>query len=152
MIVTSRGNILRTSTTYNALVNPVNCIGVMGKGLALQFKELYPKNYTAYKKACELRQVKIGECWVFERDPIVNPKFIINFPTKQHWHDNSKIEDIKAGLEDLAFVVYTLKINSIAIPALGCGLGQLRWLDVKPLIEETFSKMEDVDVIMFEPF
>jgi O-acetyl-ADP-ribose deacetylase (regulator of RNase III) len=128
----------------DALVNPVNTAGVMGKGLALQFKKAFPDVFTAYKKA----KLAIGRMHVVERAHA--PRFVINFPTKQHWRDPSKLEYIESGLVDLVARVRDLGITSIAIPPLGCGLGGLDWADVKPLIVDAFAPLP-VRVVLFEP-
>ncbi len=135
-----------------ALVNPVNCVGTMGKGLALQFKTAYPKNFYAYVKLCRTGRVRIGEVFIFALDDEDQPpRYIINFPTKRDWRDASKLQDIQAGLEDLVRKVVDFKIGSIAVPALGCGLGGLDWQDVKPLIVQAFEPLTDVKLILFEP-
>lgn len=117
------GNLLDAEA--EALVNTVNCVGFMGKGIAAQFKNKFPENYRAYKRACDDKKVKPGSIFAFETGLINNPKFILNFPTKRHWRDKSRIEDIESGLEDLISLIKKLGIKSIAIPALGCGLGGL---------------------------
>jgi O-acetyl-ADP-ribose deacetylase (regulator of RNase III) len=123
----------------------------MGKGIALQFKKAFPENYKRYKKACDKGQVKTGEMFITETGRINNPKYIINFPTKQHWKANSKIEDVEAGLRALRREVERLGIESIALPPLGCGLGGLRWKDVSLLIEENFADLNNVKVIVYPP-
>lgn len=128
-----------------ALVNTVNCVGIMGKGLALQFKQAFPENYRAYRKACRLGKVKVGHIFVFEMGFFETPKFILNFPTKNHWRENSNIQDIQSGLEDLVRIVTQFKIKSIAIPPLGCGNGKLYWPDVRKLI---ISAFKDVDIMV----
>ena len=133
------------------LVNPVNCVGVMGKGIALRFKNAYPANFQAYLTACQSGQIKPGHMHVFETRATNNPQYILNFPTKRHWRDSSRIEDIDAGLSDLVRVIAEKQINSIAMPALGCGLGGLNWREVRPLIESAFSTLTDVSVVVFEP-
>lgn len=147
MIAEDRGNIILSSC--DAIVNTVNCVGVMGKGLALQFKTAFPSNYRAYKNACNLNMVKPGKCFVFDTKGI-KPRFIINFPTKRHWRDNSLLEDIESGLDDLVYQIGKNVILSIAIPPLGCGLGGLSWNVVKPII---VNKLKDipVDVVLFCP-
>ena len=135
-----------------ALVNPVNCVGTMGKGLALQFKISFPKNFYAYGKMCRTGRIRIGEVFIFALDDEDQPqRFIINFPTKRDWRDASKLQEIQAGLEDLVRKVVDFKIGSIAVPALGCGLGGLDWHDVKPLIVQAFEPLTDVKLILFEP-
>lgn len=134
----------------DALVNTVNCVGIMGRGLALQFKNAFPANYKAYAAACESNAVMPGRMFVYDTDK-TSPRFIINFPTKQHWRDKSSFQDIENGLDDLARVIQELKITSIAIPPLGCGLGGLDWLQVRTAIERRLSGLSDVRIIIFEP-
>ena len=134
-----------------ALVNAVNCIGVMGKGIPLQFKQAFPKNFQQYKKACNAKEVQAGQMFTFPRGKLFNPKYIINFPTKRHWREKSKIEDVQTGLKALVAEVQHLGITSIAIPALGGGNGMLDWLEVKPRIESAFVELPEVKAIIFEP-
>jgi O-acetyl-ADP-ribose deacetylase (regulator of RNase III) len=136
MIKNVKGNLV--TAKLEALVNPVNCVGVMGTGLALQFKTQFPGNYLQYKDACAAKQVKLGKMFV-TRTTKMWPSYIINFPTKQHWIDVSKLEDIEAGLESLVLEVLQRDIRSIAIPMLGCGMGKMDWRVVKPKIEELFN-------------
>lgn len=151
MIVLQKGKI-QDDTNAEALVNSVNCVGVMGRGVALAFKEKYPDNFKQYEKACKDGLVQTGKMFVYETKNIFNPKYIINFPTKVHWRGNSKIEYIKDGLQDLINVVEEYKIQSIAIPPLGCGLGGLNWQEVKLLIEQSFKKLHNnIEVILYEP-
>lgn len=149
MIHLTQGNLL--DADVEALVNAVNCVGVMGKGIALQFKQQFPANFVAYKRACLKHQVQIGQMFVVPTEQLGNPQFIINFPTKLHWRDKSRIEDIVVGLQSLRGEVETLNIKSIAIPALGCGNGGLEWSEVKPLIEETFNPLPEIYVALFKP-
>ena len=149
MIRTTTGDILKSET--EALVNTVNCVGVMGRGIALQFKQQFPANYKAYAVACEREEVQPGRMFVFDTGELTLPRYIINFPTKRHWRGKSRIEDIKAGLFALADEVRVRGIRSVAIPPLGSGLGGLNWAEVKPLIEHVFSTLTDVDVQIFEP-
>lgn len=149
MIESAKGNLLKADA--EALVNAVNCVGVMGKGIALQFKEAYPENFSAYAKACRDSEVQPGKMFIVPTKSLSNPKYIINFPTKRHWKGKSKIEDVSAGLEALIADVQKLEIKSIAIPPLGCGLGGLDWSDVRPLIEQAFLKVPSVRVLVFEP-
>ncbi|MEH2214855.1 type II toxin-antitoxin system antitoxin DNA ADP-ribosyl glycohydrolase DarG [Nostoc sp.] len=144
-----QGNLLEEKV--EALVNTVNCVGVMGKGIALQFKQAYPENFRHYEKACKANEVQPGRMFTVATGSLLNPRYIINFPTKRHWRNNSKIEDIKSGLVALVQQVQRLDITSIAMPALGCGNGGLNWADVKPLIESAFAQIPDVQVIIFEP-
>lgn len=135
----------------DAIVNTVNCVGVMGRGIALQFKQTYPDNFTAYKVACQHGEIVMGRMFVFETGQILNPRWIINFPTKQHWREKSRLEDIDTGLADLVEEIRKRNIHSIAIPPLGSGLGRLNWSDVRSRIEQAFAGVEDVEVIVFEP-
>ena len=134
-----------------ALVNSVNCVGVMGRGIALQFKNLFPKNFKAYAAACKRGEVKPGRMFVHELAPLANPRYVVNFPTKRHWRGKSRIEDIDAGLIDLVRVIKELNIRSIAIPPLATNLGGLSWSDVRPRIEYALGELEDVAVVLFEP-
>ena len=145
-IILTKGDIFKSGA--QALVNPVNTVGVMGAGLALQFKVHFPEMFAIYRNACRLGQVRIGEV-----SPIIvaGSKYVLNFPTKKSFLDPSKLEYIITGLKDLVVIVEDLKIKSIAIPALGSGLGQLQWKDVKPLIVQAAEKMEGVEVFIYEP-
>ena len=138
------GNILDDDA--QALVNTVNCKGVMGSGLALQFKEAYEDMFEAYKQACTENKVQLGKMHVWKQEGqsslISETSIIINFPTKHHWKDKSNLEDIKLGLQDLRKVIAQEKIDTIAIPQLGCGLGGLDWPDVEPLIREELRGVE----------
>lgn len=147
MIFRGDGDLLKTSA--DALVNTVNTVGVMGKGIALQFKLAFPDNYAAYEAACKRGDVQIGKMFVFRREK--DPRFIINFPTKRHWKGKSKIEDIESGLTALIQVVMQERIKSIAVPPLGCGNGGLDWDQVRPLIEEAFLELPNVQVQLFYP-
>ena len=133
-----------------ALVNTVNCVGVMGRGVALAFKRRFPANFKAYKTACEWGEVELGRMFVFETGALM-PRFIINFPTKQHWRGRSRLADIDRGLSALVTEIERRGIHSIALPPLGCGLGGLDWNDVKPRIHEAFSRLRDIDALVFEP-
>ena len=149
MIEYKHGDLLACDT--EAIVNTVNCVGVMGRGIALQFKKLYPDNFKHYAKACKSGEVAPGKMHVYKTNSIVNPRYIINFPTKRHWKNVSKIEDIEDGLTDLISVIQQYNIKSIAIPPLGCGLGGLEWNDVKTRIEAALSYLDNVQVLVFEP-
>lgn len=142
------GNLLKAEA--EALVNTVNTVGIMGKGVALQFKQAFPQNFKAYEAACKRDEVRLGRMFITYTG-LLEPRLIVNFPTKRHWKGNSKIEDIVAGLEDLVRVVQDERIRSIALPPLGCGLGGLRWEDVRPLIEEAFEAVPEVEVFLFAP-
>lgn len=141
MIEVKKGNILKQEA--EALVNTVNCVGVMGRGVALQFKEAFPENYKQYKEACKNEAVKPGRMFVFDASMLIGPKIIINFPTKRHWREKSRIEDIESGLKDLIKILKDSHIHSVAIPPLGCGLGGLDWKIVRPLIENSLSVMPE---------
>lgn len=149
MVTVTSADILRINV--EAIVNPVNCVGVMGKGLALQFKYAYPDNFDSYQRACRRGDIKPGMVFTHMTGMRVNPRYIINFPTKRHWKDNSRIEDIESGLVALVDTVNDFAIKSIAIPALGCGLGGLQWNDVRLRIERAFTGMGRVNVILIEP-
>lgn len=149
MIEIGAGDLLHADA--EALVNTVNCVGIMGRGIALQFRKAYPSNFDAYKKACDRDEMTPGHMFVFDLHSLMGPRFIINFPTKVHWKGNSKIEYVESGLNDLINVVRAYGITSIALPPLGCGLGGLDWRDVRPRIEQAFAGLPDVSVILFEP-
>ena len=134
-----------------ALVNPVNCVGVMGRGLALQFRRRFPANFEAYREACTHREIQPGFCHFFDADAR-QPRFIVNFPTKRHWRDRSRIEDIRAGLDDLALFLDNATIRSIAVPPLGCGLGGLPWPDVRSLLLDRLAPSKHVSILIHEPF
>ena len=134
-----------------ALVNSVNCVGVMGRGIALQFKKTFPENFKAYAQACKRGEVQPGRMFVYDSGQMTNPRYIINFPTKRHWRAKSRIEDIEAGLEALVGEIRQRRIRSIAIPPLGTNLGGLSWRDVGPRIRDALGKIEGLDVRLFEP-
>lgn len=143
-----KGDLLQEPT--DAIVNTVNTIGVMGKGLALQFKERFPLNYKLYRKAAESNLVEVGKVFITATQEL-SPFYIINFPTKKHWKEKSKLDYIKDGLDDLVQVIQNKGIKSLAIPPLGCGLGGLKWSEVKPLIEKKLGQIEALEVVIFEP-
>lgn len=145
----TRGDLLRADA--EAIVNTVNCVGVMGKGIALQFKHKWPDNFKAYQQACTREQVKPGRMFVYDSGGLVKPHFIINFPTKQHWRGKSRIEDIAQGLADLTTQIGRLNIQSVAIPPLGCGNGGLDWDEVRERIVRAFDHLPHVTVLLFEP-
>ncbi|SET32932.1 macro domain-containing protein [Thorsellia anophelis] len=150
MIIFKTGNIF--TENVEAIVNPVNCVGVMGRGIALQFKQRYTENYKDYVAACNRKEVQPGKMFVHRNKLLINPSFIINFPTKRHWRNQSKIEDIQLGLKDLIKVIGELNIQSVALPALGSGLGGLNWNEVRIEIQKEMSSLPDVEIIVFEPF
>jgi len=149
MIEFRTGDILDAKA--EALVNTVNCVGIMGRGIALQFKNEFPENYKAYAAACAREEVRPGKMFVFETRKLTGPKFIINFPTKRHWRGKSRMEDIDSGLLALAEEIRERNIRSIAIPPLGSGLGALNWRDVRPRIEAALRGFNDLKVLIFEP-
>ena len=149
MIEYTQGDILKCEA--EALVNTVNCVGVMGRGIALQFKNQFPANFKAYAAACKRQEIQPGRMFVFETGELTPPRYIINFPTKRHWRGKSRLEDIESGLATLVAVIRERGIRSIAIPPLGSGLGGLDWAQVRPRIEAALRELEDVRVIVFEP-
>ena len=149
MVELTHGDILRADA--EALVNTVNCVGIMGRGIALQFRKAFPENYKAYKAECDREAMQPGMVFVHDLKRLMNPRYIINFPTKRHWRSKSRIEDIDAGLKALAEEVLKRGIRSIAIPPLGCGLGGLDWQDVRPRIEAALRDLPGVRVLLYEP-
>jgi O-acetyl-ADP-ribose deacetylase (regulator of RNase III) len=149
MIELTQGNILKADA--EALVNTVNCVGFMGKGIALQFKKAYPENYSVYHRACAAGEVQPGRMFIFDLHSMLNPKYVINFPTKRDWRASSCYEDVESGLQALVADVRRLGISSIAVPPLGCGLGGLDWGKVRPMIEKAFAQLPNVCVLLFEP-
>ncbi len=149
MIKFTQGNLL--DADVEALVNTVNTVGVMGKGIALMFKEAFNENYKAYEAACKRGEVQPGHMFVTERKQLIGPKWIINFPTKKDWKHPSKIEWIEDGLIDLKRVILGKNIRSVALPPLGSGNGKLDWKDVRPRIEASLAELTDVEIIIYEP-
>jgi len=149
MIESTSGDILKSEA--DALVNTVNCVGVMGRGIALQFKNAFPENFKAYQAACNREAVQPGRMFVFETGQLTPPRFIINFPTKRHWRGKSRVKDIEMGLVDLAKIIRDRGIRSIAVPPLGSGLGGLEWAEVRPLIERALGGLDSVRVLVYEP-
>ncbi len=141
------GNIL--DAPAEALVNPVNCVGVMGKGLALEFKNRFPGNFAAYQAACNDGQVRIGQMFVTSPPLEYRPDWIVNFPTKDHWRSSSQLEWIEKGVVALAIWMDQKKPKSIAIPPLGCGLGGLDWADVRPLLMDLAVHMPETEVLIY---
>lgn len=153
MIKYTQGNLLEAEAEAEAeaLVNTVNTVGVMGKGIALMFKERFSKNMEEYAKACKAKQVHTGKMFVTETSELMGPKWVINFPTKQHWRSPSKLEWVTEGLEDLKAFILDNHVKSIAIPPLGAGNGGLDWLVVREQIEKVLSDLVDVNILVFEP-
>lgn len=143
------GNLLNAET--EAIVNTVNTVGVMGKGIALQFKERYPQNFKAYADACKRNEVQIGKMFVFRELELNGEKIIINFPTKVEWYRNSQYNYIEEGLKDLVRVIIENHIKSISIPPLGCGNGGLKWETVKALMQQYLGELKDVEVLVYQP-
>lgn len=149
MIKYTTGNLLDAPT--EALVNTVNTVGVMGKGLALMFKARFPENMREYVRACKASEVNIGQMFITDTNQFVGPRWIVNFPTKQHWRNRSRMEWIVEGLQSLRIFLLDNNIKSIAIPPLGAGLGGLSWPDVREQIELALSDLEDIEILIFEP-
>ncbi|THJ25081.1 MAG: Appr-1-p processing protein [Nitrospira sp. CG24E] len=149
MIETTTGDILAADA--EALVNTVNCVGIMGRGIALQFRKSFPDNFKAYEAVCKRHELQPGKMFVFETGQLTNPRYVINFPTKRHWKGKSQLADIESGLTALVAEVRRLGIRSIAIPPLGCGQGGLDWAEVRPRIEKALADVPDVRVLLFSP-
>ncbi len=149
MIRFTRGDILGVDT--EALVNSVNCVGIMGRGIALQFKQAFPANFKAYEIACKRGDVQPGRMFVYDSGELTWPRYIINFPTKRHWRGKSRIEDIQTGLKALVSEIRQRGIRSIALPPLGSGLGGLDWNEIRLLIEQALAALPDVEMLVFEP-
>ena len=147
MLTIVEGNLLHADA--EAVVNTVNCVGFMGKGIALQFKQAFPANYKFYAQECERGLVVPGKMTIYDNGAIRKPHFIINFPTKRHWRGNSRLSDIESGLQALIADVKRLGIKSIAVPPLGCGLGGLEWGVVRQMIEEAFRSLPEVSVLLY---
>jgi len=149
MIEYKKGDIFAEDA--EALVNTVNCVGHMGRGIALEFKKAWPENFHAYAAACKRHEVRPGRMFVFETQRLTSPRYVINFPTKRHWRGKSRMEDIESGLDALAKEIQKRGIRSIALPPLGSGLGGLDWADVRPRIERALRELSEVKVVVFEP-
>src|ERR1041384_6182284 len=148
MIKLTQGNLL--AAPAEALVNTVNTVGIMGRGIALQFKQAYPAMFRDYERACKAGALKLGKVQVFDLGGLIGgPRWIINFPTKGHWRADSRVSDIEAGLADLVIQIRKLHIRSIAVPPLGCGNGGLEWATIRPKIEEAFAGLLDVRVLLY---
>ena len=151
MIFFLQGNLFDKLNEVDAIVNTVNTVGVMGKGIALEFKKRFPDNTKEYVIRCKEGSIAIGKSFVFELEKNIHTKYIVNFPTKKHWRNPSKIEYVDAGLEDLNKIIKHYEIKSIALPALGAGLGGLDWNEVKALISNKLESLEDVKIYVYEP-
>jgi len=146
MITYKNGDLLNSSA--QVLTNTVNCVGVMGKGIALQFKNNFPEMFEDYKKKCDKGEVKLGQPYLWDNGKVQ----ILNFPTKGHWKENSQLESIEAGLKYLAENYEVMGINSVSLPPLGCGNGGLNWKDVKNLINKHLGRLDMLDVYVYEAF
>ncbi|HEY9200718.1 MAG TPA: macro domain-containing protein [Gammaproteobacteria bacterium] len=149
MIHFKTGNLLEAEV--EALVNTVNTVGIMGKGIALMFKERFPKNMAEYSKACKAKKVHTGKMFVTQTGELMGPKWLVNFPTKQHWRSPSKLEWVIDGLQDLRRFIIDNQVRSIAIPPLGSGNGGLEWWVVREQIENALSNLDNVDILVYEP-
>ena len=149
MIRYTQGNLLESGA--QALVNTVNTVGVMGKGIALMFKDRFDDNYQRYAAACKAGQVEVGRMFVTEPAELNGPRWIINFPTKQNWRSPSRLEWVEAGLLDLKRFLVEHQVKSIAIPPLGAGNGGLDWPVVRARIESVLGDLPGVDITVFEP-
>lgn len=149
MITYTQGNLL--DAPVEALVNTVNTVGVMGKGIALMFKERFPDNMKAYALACKQKQVITGKMFITETSEPKGPRWIVNFPTKQHWRTSSRMEWVEDGLQDLRRFLIEGKVQSIAIPPLGAGNGGLNWPDVRAHIESALGDLQNVEILIYEP-
>jgi O-acetyl-ADP-ribose deacetylase (regulator of RNase III) len=150
MIKLTQGNLLVAPA--EALVNTVNTAGIMGRGIALQFKQAYPAMFREYERACKAGEVKLGQMQVVDLGGLAGgPRWIINFPTKGHWRAASRIADIESGLADLVTTIRKLHIRSIAIPPLGCGNGGLDWKDVLPRIQAALAEVPEVEALVYTP-
>ena len=149
MIHYTQGNLL--DAPVQALVNTVNTVGVMGKGIALMFKDRFPKNMEEYAQACKRKQVQTGKMFVTETGELMGARWIVNFPTKQNWRYPSKLEWIEAGLQDLRCFIINCHVQSIAIPPLGAGNGGLEWFAVREKIEQALADLQAVDIYVYEP-
>lgn len=151
MIEFKKGNLFNDFNKVEAIINTVNCVGVMGKGIAKEFSRRFPELLKEYKFKCSTKELTIGRNHIYVIPNHGITKYIVNFPTKNHWRNDSKLEYIDEGLNDLVKVLKDLNINSIALPALGCGNGNLKWDSVKPLIEKKLGRINDVKVVVYEP-
>jgi O-acetyl-ADP-ribose deacetylase (regulator of RNase III) len=149
MIRAATGNLL--DAPADALVNTVNCEGVMGKGVALQFKRAFPENFKAYARACKAGEVAPGSMFTVHNAGTVTPRFIINFPTKRSWRQPSRYEDIESGLKALVTELQRLGVKTVAVPPLGCGNGGLDWNRVRPMIEHALGNLPDLTVLLYAP-
>ncbi|MGL5866135.1 MAG: type II toxin-antitoxin system antitoxin DNA ADP-ribosyl glycohydrolase DarG [Dermatophilaceae bacterium] len=148
MIIERQGNLLEADV--DVLVNTVNTVGIMGKGIALQFRRAYPQMFADYQRAAKRGEIRLGSMHVWETGQLDGPRFVVNFPTKGHWRSGSRLSDIERGLDDLVRVLGELDVASVAVPPLGCGHGGLAWGDVEPLIRSKLAAL-DLRVELFGP-
>jgi len=148
MIKVVSGNLFDSKS--QVWVNTVNTVGVMGKGIALEFKNRFPEMFEEYTYACKYGYVRIGTIWIWELPKTNIPQYVFNFPTKAHWRKSSRIEWIERGLDDLEIQLKIRSIKSISIPPLGCGNGGLDWEKVRPLIEEKLGGL-DCEILLYPP-
>ncbi len=149
MIHYIKGNLFESEA--EALVNTVNTVGVMGKGIALQFKNMFPSNFKIYSNACKNKELKVGQLLVTEEATLLaGEKIIINFPTKTNWRLPSEYKYIEDGLVKLTTVIKEKNIKSIAIPPLGTGNGGLNWNKVKQILENHLSNV-NCEIFIYEP-
>lgn len=149
MISFKKGNLLEADV--EALVNTVNTVGIMGKGIALMFKERFPDNFDAYARACKNRELRVGKVFLTERTDLFGPRWIVNFPTKTNWRVKTQMDWIQEGMRDLVRVIEEKEIRSIAVPPLGCGNGGLDWREVKPVIVAALEEIDGLEAIIYEP-
>lgn len=150
MVLLTHGNIF--NSTAQMIVNPVNCAGIMGKGLAKEFKKNYPDMFDSYQSYCKSNRLFMGSLFIYKCYQTKKPDYIVCFPTKIHWSDISKYEHIATGLKALRKTIIDLHITSIAMPALGCGLGQLEFTEIIKLIVDNFVDLKDVKIYVFKPW
>jgi O-acetyl-ADP-ribose deacetylase (regulator of RNase III)/uncharacterized protein YwgA len=145
MVKVLMGDILKSNA--QTLVNTVNCVGIMGKGIALEFKEQFPDMFNDYVARCNRNEVRLGRPYLYKR---LTPPWILNFPTKGHWRSVSRIEDIVKGLKYLLQQYKEWRITSLAVPPLGCGQGQLEWKIVGPTLYRYLNQL-DIPVELYAP-
>src|ERR1039457_4378235 len=146
MVTTKTGDMF--SSEAQTLVNTVNCVGVMGKGVALAFKERFPEMYRDYVRLCDARRVQLGEPYLYKQ--LTGP-WILNFPTKDHWRSVSRLSDIIRGLQYLEEHYEEWGITSLAVPPLGCGQGGLEWRVVGPTLYRHLSRL-NIPVELYAPY
>ena len=155
MLIYKKGDIIAEGHRYNAVVNPVNCVGVMGAGLAKQYKEAFPDYFKHYADLCQKGWFELGKVHAYPIGKMtpgeLTPNWILSFPTKKHWKDQSTIESVSAGLQMVVQIIDALNLKTLAIPAIGAGLGGLSWDDVKDKIDEILGPVTGVMITVYEP-